>query len=153
MNNNITEDDCSFEVSTLLKEKGFQVSTSRYYKPDGTFVVNFEESHGESEYRFDADDFFDNWNDGRVVDNKNGSCWGCGNRGSYFPPVSLPTHALAIKWLRVNFGIHISVDFDSKNWFAVITILPNKDRHIYGSSDSPEQATEAALLYTLKNLI
>lgn len=67
--------------------------------------------------------------------------------------IQQPTHALAIKWLRVNFGIHISVDFDSKNWFAVITILPNKDRHIYGSSNSPEQATEAALLYTLKNLI
>lgn len=63
------------------------------------------------------------------------------------------THSLAIKWIRENFGIHLSVDYDGKNWFAVLSLLPNKDRQIYGEFTSPEKATEAALLYTLKNLI
>lgn len=129
MNNNIQEDYCSFEVSKLLKEKGFNIPLNLYYNPfSGRLmkesVLKIQNSHKQS--------------------------------------INAPTHSLAIKWIRENFGIHIygflfSITTKKYSW----EIWDDKNEKVYqheSDSDkwgfnSPEEATEAALLYTLKNLI
>lgn len=130
MNNNIQEDYCSFEVSKLLKEKGFGVKVPLYFRITG------------------SDPFWAktmNWNDDKNNETAGGMTY-----------ISNPTHALAIKWIRENFGFHIYVSEDQgiyirngKSWGW--TIIKG---NYYGSGfSSPEEATETALLYTLKNLI
>lgn len=81
--------------------------------------------------------------------------------------------ALAIKWIRENFGIRIIIDNTGLGCFWTtdnaweVKDLPHKDmRARQGTKDmtenanwpeqwykTSEEATEAALLYTLKNLI
>lgn len=140
MNNNIGEDRCSFEVSKLLKEKSFSVPVNSYYRISG-------------DIRFGAATHYD-WNHPKDQDD-------------YY--ISCPTHALAIKWIRENFGIHIKID-----WFPTEENLIDWDYSIQkigvdidekgnsqylrdydpeSSFSSPEEATEAALLYTLTKLI
>jgi len=71
MNNDITEDYCSFEVSQLLKEKGFRVPT------DGRFYYK---------------DYYTEWTFSEIgaikADNRN---------QSEFGSICSPTHSLAIK--------------------------------------------------------
>lgn len=135
MINNITEDRCSFEVAKLLKEKGFAVYCTSLYTEDGkqNDVGNYN--------GVDDDDYI-----------------------SY----SRPTHALAIKWVRENFNIWISVDWTLLNnedevpikvnwWYMISGEIGNPEKSIDSteseSYSSPEEATEAALLYALQNLI
>lgn len=137
MNNNITEDYCSFEVSKLLKEKGFAVYCTSLYTEDG------------------KQNDVGNYNG---VDDDN------------YISFSRPTHALAIKWIRENFGIHIQPTKPFHKDYWVVDKIPlefrvkgheNSDSfgvpmshaNLDGKFNSPEEATEAALLYTLKNLI
>lgn len=72
---------------------------------------------------------------------------------SFFPDrVYIPTIALAIEWIRENFRIHIWVTGQRTDWKYHI----KPDEKLPFSSclfNSPEEATEAALLYTLQNLI
>ena len=124
--NTITEDYCSFEVSKLLKEKGF---TPENWK--GKVFVDGQEQ-----------EYFAHWH----------------MHGKEF--ICRPTHALAIKWIRENFKIHIWLD---NNAFGYIwrtnnaSELPwegDKRNNLNGEIDKehekPEDAVEAALLYTLK---
>ncbi len=65
------------------------------------------------------------------------------------------THSLAIKWIRENFGIHIYSVVEDDKWNYGILIKGkygalSNSVSIYTSSG---EAIEAALLYTLKNLI
>lgn len=63
MNNNIQETYVSFPVAKLLKEKGFEVPTDRYFKSNGELTINSEDSEGnEREYHFASIDFVENWN-------------------------------------------------------------------------------------------
>ncbi len=120
MNNNIQESYCSFEVSKLLKEKGFNARCSRLY----------DEDSDELKIGF--------------------------NTNSFNKRISAPAHALAIEWLRVNFGIWIYVLPYSTLFRPYAEELVDLDRfgkwegHKY---NSPQEATEAALLYTLQNFI
>lgn len=74
--------------------------------------------------------------------------------------------ALAVEWIRVNFGIHIwiaSKDVDGKDVLYIgnarnIPVKKDKKGFIidplpYNPKSTPQEATEAALLYTLQNLI
>lgn len=132
--NNITEDYCSFEVSKLLKEKGFQVPTVFYFRITG-------------DHMFPQPNPF-NHND----DSKNETA-----SGMTF--VSAPTHAIAIKWILKNYGISISVDnlIDNKFYFSYRDTKSKDYASRTGCAengyDTSEEATEAALLYTLQNLI
>lgn len=133
MNNNITEAHCSFEVSKLLKEKGFAVMVNDYFSNNGA----------TTEYR----SYKANYNSSVEIGQK----------------CSRPTHALAIKWIRENFGI----DIETKIWWGgtkqcqyFATIIKregdswsDKFRPRNKTFYSPEEATEAAIKYTLKNLI
>lgn len=119
MNNDIQEDYCSFEVSKLLKEKGFTIKCDSWYDKEGN--SNAEELLG------------------LILDK--------------------PTHSLAIKWIRENFGIHIYTAAVTNQYYykiQIISALGNSEQKIKGYSgfcNTSEEATEAALLYTLQNLI
>lgn len=157
LNNSITETYCSFEVSKLLKEKGFKVPVTKYYL-DRELKVNFEESNGEREYYFDADDFYENRNDNGVMTKKGGWCFGCKlDNVKYFEPFSAPTHALAIEWIRVNKNIFIALipvwNNVAYSYQYQVKDLSNGNQIEYSAFNSPQEANEAALLYVLKNLV
>lgn len=127
MNNNITESYCSYEVSKLLKEKGFNIYQPTQYESgvNKQTVYNYTQSQCE----FFGDVYY------------------------------RPTHALVIEWLRVNFGIWIVINFANKTqWYFDCNKVntSGKEKRLYSSNYlfvSPQEATEAALLYTLINLI
>ncbi len=139
MNNNITEDYVSFEIAKLLKEKGFSVICDKVYY----------------EYSFNKNWYFTSYNSYRQMGTK-----GCHHEKdgsnevlSIFsrPAISAPTQALAIKWIRQNFTWHIY----SQWGFSWEYCIERNDSSSYsdGTYNSPEEAIEAALLYTLKHLI
>lgn len=121
----ITEDYCSFEVSKLLKKKGFNER--------GLCVYAVEE---ERFYTF-----------GDWVEN---SC--------LLPHlISAPTHQTAMKWLREVYGIDIAIEISdplvkNRKYYCVVWDK-NNDSYILDLFDSYEECVEAALKYTLENLI
>lgn len=127
INNSIREDYCSFEVSKLLKEKGFRVPViSCFDDDDGCIIASY--SNG-------------------VFDPKNYNI-----NGSH--KASRVSHGLAIKWIRENFGIIINPVYLwlDKYWgYEIYTGTHNHDE--IEEYKTLEEATEAALLYTLNNLI
>jgi hypothetical protein len=123
MNNNTTEDYCLFEVSKLLKEKRFEVYCTSLYTEDGK--IN------------------DVGNYNNVDDDK-------------YISYSRPTHSLAIKWIRENFNWNIESGYRNshKDFSATIyPMFPNTQVHRTERFNNSEECVEAALLYTLKNLI
>ena len=127
----ITEDYCSFEVAKLLKEKGFDVPVNYEYH----YKITIPQFH-------------------RKKHNFNGIEYSNCSSEWY----SVPTHQMAMKWLREIYDIFIVVRRgltgtgwvysheiykDSKCWYAR-----------YGASyDTYEEAIEAAIKYCLENLI
>lgn len=159
MNNNITEDYVSFEVAKLLKEKGFSAYCTSLYTEEG-------KQNDVGNYNGTDDDKYISY--------------------------SRPTHALAVKWVRENFGIHISIQpvwYNKHSNIAYFYLaFENPEKEVTNHDDrftvilegsyqdvkgnyvndekydkllfetgfafcSSQEATEAALLYTLKNLI
>ena len=126
----ITEAYVSFEVAKLLKEKGFNEPTWTRYEDDNEVIFG---------------DKYD-WNN------------------SPMGQISAPTHQMAVAWLREEKNILIYVypviDLPVKNNYTFYWRWDGKkkrhdaphigDKHNY---ESPEQATEAALKYSLENLI
>lgn len=165
MNNNIQEDYCSFEVSKLLKEKGFKQPTLCYFFEDGEFKENLiRDTYGYrgDEYTVEYEQLLEDWNNNFLTKKHGGRCFGCSKSSGYLETYSSPTHSLAIKWIRENFGIHIEafrqrgINGLGYNFMCVPTELGknNSDKIVNEEGyPSPEEATEAALLYTLKNLI
>ena len=133
----ITEDYVSFETAKLLKEKGFNESTSvNYYVGDGkprNCTV------GEMIYRkrYEKDVYL----------------------------IACPTLQMAMKWLREVYNLHCVVDYDFVlGWYCQITSLKEtveydyeEMKHYHPDKDngfsSPEEACEAAIKYCLENLI
>ena len=121
---NIKEDYVSSEVAKLLKEKGFN-------EPCYTCYLNKEFSH----YDYLSTNF-------ELIDNA----------------FAAPTLQMAMKWLREVHYIHIGINpISGKGYNA--TIYDVADFDDYGIiSDTefffhPEEAIEAALKYSLENLI
>lgn len=119
----ITEDYCSFEVAKLLKEKGFNEKTPASYNESG----EFQEGFGR-------------WNTTPI----------------YY---SAPTFQMARKWLRETYNINIDiVPIWNQNRFEyqVFIVTPENAKHCYIDDKLYlvyEEAVEAALKYSLKNLI
>ena len=125
----IQEDYCSYELSKLLKEKGFEILTDKVY---------------------------DNQN---KLDYQNVVCW----QEKRLPYIFAPTHQMAMKWLREKHWV-ISIipksfyaDGRCTSWTYSIWADDNLEindeeewKNIYGSY---EEAVEAALKYSLENLI
>jgi len=122
----ITEDYVSFEVAKLLKEKGFALHCSIAYREDESL------------------EFVGNYNN--VDDDK-------------YITFSRPTQALVIKWLRIKHNIHITLSHWTKQpvgdeiWENCYQAFVNGDAMDVRIFKTPEEATKAAILYCLQNLI
>ena len=122
----IAEDYCSYEVANLLKEKGFEGICDYAYSNKGNY--------------FEID------------------------RSNFDEVYCLrPTLQMAMKWLREKYNIYISIqpDFPSDKdykmcWCWSANILHENCISMKGYRcyiESYEEAVEAALKYTLENLI
>lgn len=60
------------------------------------------------------------------------------------PAIARPTHAVAMEWIRINFGKFISITTDDNHQFRF---------EILSRFNSPQEGVEEALLYVLKNLV
>lgn len=126
----ITEDYCSYEVSKLLKEKGFNVPCLAHWHIGNDGHEKF------SDYPF-------NWNE-KV---KNDLGW-----------LSCPTHQMAMKWLREKDVIiviqpeYFNVESKCSAWGVDMWADDNYEK-LQGDFPTYEQATEAAIKYALENLI
>ena len=133
----ITEDYVSFEVAKLLKEKGFDEGCS--------FVVNAI-SKGVMPVSWPT-------TNSDIEDDKANL-------------IALPTHQMAMKWLREVHNKHCDIGYDiDLYWFFQIIELKELKEHFDYSElkyyhtendtgfNSYEEAVEAALKYTLEKLI
>ena len=133
----ITEDYVSFEVAKLLKEKGFNEATNRYYNAQ------------YDEIRTVSDTFMTYWNneDHMKVLMMEGA-------------LAIPTHQMAMKWLRekdiecVVIPVWNTIGKQYRSY--VLSDLGDKygdNYDSYSDNISYEEAVEAALKYSLENLI
>lgn len=131
----------SFEVSKLLKEKGFDWKVFHFYDEDGHLKHREGDCYSLYNWNYPTKDEY----------------------GSHY--CSAPTQQMACSWLRKR-GIHImptigcDVDRTPRIFYGVIIALFNdygdidlRDPLNEKGYDSPEEAIEAALEYVLKNLI
>ena len=142
----ITEDYVSFEVAKLLKEKGFDEKCISVYHDGKLQLVSSlgifcGEGYGE-----------------QVLTYTNSEC-------EWSPiMISAPTLQMAMKWLREkhNLFIFISTWLRHKDgtvqYYYEIRNLNDKDFETIAEStiiefDSPEKTCEAAIKYSLQNLI
>ena len=144
----IKETYCSFEVAKLLKEKGFNVPTHAFYNPKKSYTLKFDPC---------------------LIDR---------NAGIY---ISAPTHQMAMAWLRETHNIFIDVHLsfaedpdaypaayyvyilDAKSGNSLLEkadsiselnpLMDVNNHNVPIKFDSSEEAVEAALKYTLENLI
>ena len=146
------EDYCSFEVAKLLKEKGFNEATNRYYNAQ------------YDEIRTVSDTFMTYWNneDHMKVLMMEGA-------------LAIPTHQMACKWLREVHHLLISIvaspvygkvkDEKGRNtcgllyWHYMASGEWMKEKYnpqqkaFVVSEKSYKKVCEAALKYSLENLI
>lgn len=136
----ITEDYVSFEVAKLLKEKGFQQLKNNC----GYFTT-------EMVYSIDTDD------DGKHHFAHQYPA-GVYDKDKY---IAAPTHQMVMKWLREVHNLSVET-FSIKGtsnvcpvfWKGNVVKLLTQDRAFSGELvDSYEEAIEAALKYSLENLI
>ena len=121
----ITEDYCSFEVANLLKEKGFDEPCHHYYS---NRALKFDPSlAGKNSYQ--SEDV-----------------------------CSAPTLQMAMKWFRTKHIIivvqpeYFSADGTCSSWGVDIWADDNYEK-LQGDYPKYEEACEAALKYSLENLI
>lgn len=129
----IKEAYCSYEVSKLLKNKGFN-----------------EKCRGAYHSGFDNNDnpivMFEEWT---VIPHNNDFV----DEGFL---CSAPTHQMAIAWILEKYNISIELSILKHNcWcYTIYKILSNKVEEIYndGTFESSYECADAALKYTLKRL-
>ena len=119
----LAEDYVSYETAKLLKEKGFDESTSMVYMPYGDLC------------KLDRYDSIRNSNYNDITKN-------------YFE-YTAPTLQMAMKWLRRIHGLHIAILWDCG---AYMGNYENKGLNKIGF-ESYEEACEEAIKYCLENLI
>lgn len=145
----IEERYCSYEVSNLLQEKGFnqecfakyakEVCTERYYDDYRERMLSWTIKPGELIIP--------------SIDRENYEVYGI--------MIPAPTHQMACDWLGEVYGIYITIvygDYPSLNkifWTPQINSLKEFDLpdDFYKDYDKYGDAVEAALKYVLKNLI
>ena len=130
----ITEDYCSYEVAKLFEEKGFPINEHlfMYVNKDGKLMTDHQAclTMTNEEYRT----FFDD----------------------YIPTV---TQALAMKWLREEQGIVITIDYDEdedcedNERYGFTVYRKNKRKIDLATFPTYEESVEAALKYCLTELI
>jgi len=139
INKDIQEDYVSIEIAKLLNQKGFEGEVTKYY-------LIHEDGFAE---------LFDKIDEFSLPENT----W-----------IPAPTLNVACKWIRKKYNIHIGtkpwnlLNPEPGIWYktkTIATIYKTRDGSLFGDrlierkfcEESPEQATEAGLLYVLENLI
>ena len=132
----IEEAFVSFDTAKLLREKGFDEVCHLIRLINGTIEVNVNNlKNSDSDCFVDNNDFDD-----------------------YTVFISIPTHQMAMTWLREKYDIDISVyptiqtDMIVKESYAY-TIYKNRQSMHSSCSKTYEEAVEAAIKYVLENLI
>ncbi len=128
----IQESYCSFEVSKLLKEKGFNAEISTFYSPKGELQIWCPE-------------------DKLTNSGTETGWWKC----------IAPTHQMAMRWLREVHNIHIVIECGTGRNLVLVyfcnirKIRPTRIaiRNDVGYYNTYEETVEAALKYVLENLI
>ncbi len=128
---NLQEDYCSYELSKLLKEKGFDWNCHQYdfedWKKRHSTITSIRP------YNFNEDD----------------KC------------ISIPTHQMALKWLR-EYPRYIFIGIDNQYIFSyevyhyhIRCKAPKREIDKVSKVDyrTYEEAVEAAIKYTLENLV
>lgn len=132
---NITEDYCDFETSKLLKEKGFNEPCFAYYS-----------------------EFIDDWRTLKLWKRYPKTYDTVKNDGY----ILVPTHQMAMKYLREFHNIVIMIEphvydyVNGKHKSYICSLFMGDNIYEYlGSRDYPsyEEAVEAAINYSLENLI
>ena len=148
-----------FEIAKLLKEKGFDKPTLHFYFEDGEFRENtLKDVTGMdygSEYTVEYEELLGNWND-KFLTKKNGDrCFGCRKSNGYFETFSAPAIFETVMWIYEKHDIWINVDktFSKEFFYIIITDNEHTSKESKKLFNSPTEAYEAAILYTLKNLI
>lgn len=140
----IKEAYCSYEVSKLLKEKGFPQDYDIYHS------MIYNEEDYEDEYEVQR----------MVIETRFVKA---GTLSSYpvgtpEPKCYAPTHQMAMAWLRTKHIIivvqpeYFNADGICSYWGVDIWADDNYEK-LQGDFPSYEEATEAALKYVLENLI
>lgn len=128
----LTEDFCSFEVARLLKEKGFDELCIFKYNSEGV--------------RTKAGVAIDEWQNSELDDDE----------------YSCPSQAMVMKWLREVHQLHISIKptwalgdmREPCRWeYSIISLSVAIDYMYYVGKNTYEEAAEAAIKYSLENLI
>ena len=124
------DDYVSFEVAKLLKEKGFnEYCLKNYWSSD----KELHDWKWELSYNRNSD----------------------GNRNT--KDCAAPTHQMAMKWLREEYGIFIEISALKRyRWvYTIYKLFEEKITEVWndGTYVSYEDAVEAALKYSLENLI
>lgn len=122
----ITEDYCSFELSKLLKEKGFDGECMGcYWDSKQIFDINYEPL---------------SYSDGDLRDEV----------------ILAPTHQMAMKWLRckgIYIEIYVLGKTDIKYGFTILKLNEGKLYSDDKTYTTFEEAVEAALKYCLTKVI
>jgi hypothetical protein len=131
INNDIKEPICSFKVSNLLKEKGFDVLSTAFY-------------HKTKKELVDPKSYAD------LVINKNSDF----STASF---ITAPTHSIALEWIRVNFLIDIesrAVRYAGDEKASYYSANVNGSVVLFQKRfDTPSEAIDAALLHVLEEII
>lgn len=145
----INEDYVSFETAKLLKEKGFPQEYDLYH----SMVYNEEDYEDEYEVQ-------------RMV--LQTRLVKAGTLSSYpvgipEPKCYCPTHQMTMKWLREVYNVHISIypfnrelPVTDKFYYTcdiATSKLSSQKGHLRGVWKTYEEAVEAAIKYSLENLI
>ena len=113
----------SFEIAKALKEKGFKEGSRKGYLENGEL--------GISHY--------------------SGLCWN--DDEDYPTKYAAPTIAEVVMWLYDKHKIWISVNIEPNKYFYYATYIDTYHNGVKTGFNSPTEAYEAAIEYTLNNII
>lgn len=136
----------SFELAKLLKEKGFDEWCNHYYEHSLTESYNEQDGYSgpfgwkKCETNYQSGFHINN----SKYDNSNEAWFLC----------SAPTIAEVVMWLYEKYGIWVYVDNNHiHKWWYCAHLIGSSDKYDASQYNSPTQAYEAAISYTLNNLI
>lgn len=156
--NNLIDDYCSFEVSKLLREKGFDAPCRSHYELAKTSQKDKEDGYSGSF----------GWKKGEMniqSDHNTNTSLNRYYNGRTWYACSRPTQSMAIEWLLLNFKIWIQIGLNIKmeryksDIFSVKPIEykytldgRTKDRPEYGWA-TPQEAAEEAIKFVLNKMV
>lgn len=151
----------NFEISKVLKEKGWDKGTLCYYFEDGEFRENSIKDiygyYGE-EYTVEYSELLNNWND-NFIQKKNGDrCFGCDKNNSYFETFSAPSIAQVVDFLLEEYNIYLYCEIGENptNFYPIIININKKRQDNFEYSpehwrDTLKEAYEKGIEYIIKN--